>query len=184
MRVVIVPDGSEEAVLAAVPGARLLDLPQLVDVDRLVAAFTPPLEVPSPAAGDQARRNAEARVAFMREFSLLDADEVAVRAGSRATNRRATASRWVTAGQAFAVSHGGRQVYPAFQFDPDTGRPRSAVAKVISALRPVGITGWALASWWATPHDTLAWQRPVDRLADDPDAVERAAATDAATLGR
>ncbi|HMC43017.1 MAG TPA: hypothetical protein VKI20_08405 [Acidimicrobiales bacterium] len=184
MRVVIVPDGSEDAILAAVPGAQLLDVPQLVDVDRLVAAFTPPLEVASPAAADQARRNAEARVAFLREFPVLDADEVAARAGSRATNRRATASRWVTAGQAFAVSHGGRQLYPAFQFDPDTGRPRPGVATVIGALRSVGITGWALALWWATPHDTLGWQRPADRLADGPDAVERAAATDAATLGR
>ena len=90
----------------------------------------------------------------------------------------------MTAGQAFAVSHGGRQLYPAFQFDPDTGRPRPGVATVIGALRSVGITGWALALWWATPHDTLGWQRPADRLADGPDAVERAAATDAATLGR
>lgn len=184
MRVVIVPDGSEDVILAAVPGARLLDVPQLVDVDRLVAAFTPPLDVASPTAADQARRNAEARVAFMREFALLDADEVAVRAGSRAANRRATASRWVTGGQAFAVSHGGRQLYPAFQFDPDTGRPRPAVAKVIGSLRSVGVTGWAMALWWATPHDTLAWQRPVDVLADASDAVGRAAAVDAATLGR
>lgn len=184
MRVVIVPEGSEDVVLAAVPGARLLDVPQLAEVDRLVAAFTPPLEVAGPGAADQARRNADARVAFIREFALLDADEVAVRAGSRARNRRATASRWVASGQAFAVTHGGRQLYPAFQFDPDTGRPRPVVATVIQSLRSVGITGWAAALWWATPHDTLGWQRPADWLTSDPPAVARAATTDAASLGR
>lgn len=184
MRLVVVPEGSEEVVLATVPGARVLDVPQLAEVERLVAAFTPPVGVASQAAADQARRNAEARVAFMGEFVLLDADEVAVRAGSRARNRRATASRWVGAGQAFAVSHGGRQLFPAFQFDPDTGRPRPAVATVINSLRSVGVTGWALALWWATPHDSLAWERPADVLADDPEAVGRAADIDATTLGR
>lgn len=183
VRVVVLPSEGAERVVEVVPGARLIELPQFAAVEQLVASFMPPVGVVSSSVAEQARRNAVARAEFLTEFEALDAEGVAHLAGSKAGNRRATASRWQGEGSCFAVEHEGRSVFPAFQFDPATGRPRPAVVPVIRALRAVGLGGWALALWWATPHDMLDWRRPVDVLVSDPDAVVEAAETDARTSG-
>jgi hypothetical protein len=183
MRVVVVPADAAERVAEAVPGARVLELPQFETVQRLVESFMPPAGVVSSVVAEQARRNAAARAEFLSEFEALDAEGVADLAGSKAGNRRATASRWQGEGLCFAVEHEGRLVFPAFQFDPATGRPRAAVAEVIAALRSVGLGVWSLALWWATPADVLAWRRPADVLSDEPDRVIDAARVDARTRG-
>ncbi len=131
-------------------------------------------EVPPPAWFAQARRNAEARQAFLDEFGALTSDQVAALAGSQAANRRATAHRWQAEGKVFAVTHHTQVLYPGFQFDPDAGRPKRVVADVLAEL-PKAMTGWALALWWVTPTDTLGWDRPVDLLDADPEQVVRAA---------
>lgn len=183
MRVVVVSAGEAERVAEALPGARVLDLPQFAAVEQLVESFMPRLGVVASSVAEQARRNAEARADFLGEFEALDAEGVADLAGSRAGNRRATASRWQGEGLCFAVEYEGRLVFPAFQFDPATGRPRPAVIDVIRALRAVGLGGWSLALWWATPHDMLGWRRPADLLASEPDLVIEAARVDARTRG-
>lgn len=183
VRVVVVPSDAAHRVAEAVPGARVLELPQLAAVERLVQSFMPPVGVVSSMVSEQARRNAEARMAFLTEFEALDAEGVADLARSKAGNRRATASRWHAEGLCFPVEHEGRLVFPAFQFDPTTGRPRPAMADAIGWLRSVGLGGWSLALWWATPHDMLGWRRPADVLASEPDHVIEAARTDARTRG-
>lgn len=183
VRVVLVPEEAAERVAGAVPGARVLELPQLTTVERLVESFMPPVGVVSSAVAEQARRNAAARGEFLAEFEALDAEGVADLAGSKAENRRATASRWHREGLCFAVEHEGRLVFPAFQFDPATGRPRPTVAKAMTALRSVGLGGWSLALWWATPHDVLGWRRPADVLSTEPNLVMQAAQVDARTRG-
>lgn len=183
VRVVVVSTEAAERLAEALPGARVLDLPQIDTVERLVESFMPPIGVVSSAVAEQARRNAAARADFLAEFEALDAEQVADLAGSKAGNRRATASRWQGEGLCFGLAHDGRLLFPAFQFDAATGRPRRAVAEVIAALRAVGLEGWSLALWWATPHDVLAWRRPADVLIDAPDAVVEAAHVDARTRG-
>ena len=135
--------------------------------------------VPSPAWFSQARRNAEARQAFLDEFGAVTSEQIASLASSHATNRRATAHRWQKERKIFAVNHHGQILYPGFQFDPETGRPKKAIAQVLGAL-PDALTGWALALWWTTPVDLLDWARPVDRLEATPADVIRAATTEAA----
>lgn len=183
VRLVVVPADAADRVVEAVPGARVLELPQLDAVERLVQSFMPPVGVMSSTVAEQARRNAEARAAFLTELEALDAEGVADLARSKAGNRRATASRWQAEGLCFAVEHEGRLVFPAFQFDPASGRPRRAVADAIASLRSVGFGGWSLALWWATPHDMLGWRRPADVLAREPDLVVEAAQVDARTRG-
>jgi hypothetical protein len=79
--------------------------------DAVVDAVTRPT-VPSPAWFAQARRNAEARSAFLDEFGALTSEDIAAAVGSRATNRRATAHRWQAEGKIFAVNHHGQVLYP------------------------------------------------------------------------
>lgn len=183
VRVLVVPTEEAASVAERIPGARILELPQLDAVERLVDSFTPATRVvPSPVA-EQARRNAEARAGFLAELEMFDAQGVADLAGSRAENRRATASRWHGDGSCFAVEHEGRLLFPAFQFDPETRRPRPEVAEVVSALHGIGLRGWSLALWWTTPHDALSWRRPVDALRETPQDVIEAARLDARTRG-
>ncbi len=183
VRLVVVPSELVEHVAEGIPGARVLELPQFDVVERLIESFMPPAGVVSTVVAEEARRNAAARAEFLAEFEALDAEGVADLAGSRAGNRRATASRWQGERLCFAIEHEGRLVFPAFQFDPATGRPRPAVAEVIAALRSVGLRGWSVALWWATPHDALGLRRPADVLSSDPDLVIEGARRDARTHG-
>lgn len=183
LRVVVVPDEAGARVAEEVPGAQVLSLPQIEAVEQLVETLTPPVRVVSSAVAEQARRNAAARAEFLAENEALDAEGVAELAGSRAANRRATASRWQGEQRCFGVEHGGRLLFPAFQFDPATRRPVPAVAEVLTALRSIGLRGWSLALWWTTPHDALGWQRPIDVLGKAPQDVIEAARLDARTRG-
>lgn len=183
VRVLVVPTEEAESAAERIPGARVLKLPQIDAVERLVGSLTPAVQVMPAAIAEQARRNAEARFAFLAELEMLDAQGVADLAGSRAENRRATASRWHREGVCFAVEHEGQLLFPAFQFDPETRRPLSKVSEVIAALRGIGLRGWPLALWWTTPHDALSWRRPVDALRDTPQSVIEAARLDARTRG-
>lgn len=135
--------------------------------------------VPPPAWFSQATRNAEARQAFLDEFGALTSEDIASLAGSQAANRRATAHRWQAERKILAVNHHGQLLFPGFQFDPETGRPKLVVAETLAAL-PARMTGWALALWWATPIDLLDWSRPVDLLDTAGEDLVRAARAEAA----
>lgn len=77
-----------------------------------------------------------------------------------------------------AAERKGRLLYPGFQFDRRTGQPKAAVADVLAAL-PAGLRGWELATSWTDELHGLEGRRPVDVLAEDPDAVCAAAAREA-----
>jgi hypothetical protein len=124
----------------------------------------------SPAAAQQARRNAEARQELIDEFGLFDSDQLAEMAGSKAKNRSATASRWLAERRVFAVEHLGHRYFPAFQFGIDS-RPRPVVRRILEVFEPHGLEGWELALWFTTASGWLDDQRPVDRLAGAPDDV-------------
>ena len=142
----------------------------------LIEALMPvPLTVPTPAAVLQARRNAEARTALLREFGALRSAEVAELAGSRAGNRAALANRWRSEGRVLAVGVGDELLYPGFQFTSE-GRPHPGVAEALRVLRAApGLTDWQAALWFATPTGWLDGRRPVDLLDEDPAAVAEAA---------
>jgi hypothetical protein len=141
---------------------------------RLVDAMFVPRSTVSPAAVSQARRNAEARQELIEEFGLYDSDQVAEVAGSAATNRSATASRWLAARRIFTVNHRGTRLYPSFQFGTD-GHPRPVIASVLEVFEPYGLDGWETALWFTTSSGWLDDKRPVDLLTREPEQIVEAA---------
>ncbi|MGJ6127136.1 hypothetical protein QN239_31615 [Mycolicibacterium sp. Y3] len=142
--------------------------------ERLIDAMFSTTATVTSAAAQQALRNAEARQELLDEFGVFDSEQVAQLAGSTAKNRSATVSRYLAAGQVFAIEHRGGRYYPAFQFDAD-GRPRPVIAQVLAALRRYGLDGWEIALWFTTASGWLDDLRPVDLLDDDPAEVVAAA---------
>ena len=142
----------------------------------LVDQLAPRTAVPGPAWLLQARRNAAARYELLQEVGALTAEQVADLAGTRAANRRATASRWQQERQIFAVTHQGVRLFPAFQFDPEAHRPKPVVRQVLQTLpEQLMRGGWQLALWWTTPTAWLDWRRPLDLMDEQPEAVVEAA---------
>lgn len=147
--------------------------------DDVVDRLLPDTGVPEPAWLDQARRNAQLRAQFIETHGALTAEQVADATGSQAANRRQTAHRLAKAGKLFAVDWHGTLVYPAFQFDPDTGEVRPNIAEVLAAL-PDGMDGWELALWFddaVYDPDTRDHTVPLDVIDDLPRLLRLAEAT-------
>ncbi len=73
--------------------------------------------------------------------------------------------------------HGGGMAFPAFQFDPSTGRPYNIVPELLVAFAAAGVDTYTVATWLATGQDELDGRTPVSVLGDPTVAgVLRAAA--------
>ena len=149
-------------------------------VEELIEALTPQqLELPTPAALLQARRNVEARSGLLREFGALDSAQVAELAGSRATNRAALANRWRAEQRVVAVPLRDELLYPGFQFTGE-GKPHTAVgAALAELLSDPQMSDWQAALWFIAPSGWLGGRRPADLLDEDADAVVEAARREA-----
>lgn len=176
-------EGSLDAATAATLRALTNLIVHAREPERLIEALMPAgLEVPTPAAVLQARRNAEARTALLDEFGALRSHEVAELAGSRASNRAALANRWRAEQRVVAVPVGDELLYPGFQFTEE-GRPHPTVASAIGALRSdPTVSDWQAALWFAGANGWLGGRRPVDLLDDEPQAVIDAARREAEEL--
>jgi predicted DNA-binding transcriptional regulator AlpA len=64
---------------------------------------------------------------------------------------------------------GAGMAFPAFQFDPVTGRPYAALVEVLELFGSAGVDSYTVATWLATGQDELDGRTPVSLLAD-PDA--------------
>ena len=121
----------------------------------------------------QMLRNAKARDELLAEFGALTAAEVATVIGSSAKNAASRASRLHQQHKIFRVPHGGKHLYPAFQFAPDSGQPLGIIHELIEGLRPTH-TPWQIALWCVTPNVWLDNQRPVDLFQSTPDRAREA----------
>ncbi len=65
---------------------------------------------------------------------------------------------------------GGSMAFPAFQFDPDTGRGYPVIGDVLAAFETSGVDSYTVATWLATGQDELDGATPASLLAD-PTAV-------------
>lgn len=141
------------------------------NIEALVEVFlgADPLAAALPAV---AQDNAKAQARFLKTWPVLTAEGVAERAAHASANRSATASRWKSARRIFSVRAGGRDAYPAFQFDDD-GRPRPVIAAVLANL-PDTMSGWQTAFWFVGANGWLGGDAPVGRL-HDVEALVRAA---------
>jgi hypothetical protein len=174
--------GCEEVLVVAADHSVAVQLKRLATLlaqskllsSRLIDAMFVPGSTASPATARQAQRNADARQELVDEFGLYDSDQVADLAGSTASNRSATASRWLAAGKIFAVNHRGARLYPGFQFGIE-GHPRPVIATVLKMFDAYGLDGWETALWFTTASGWLDDQRPVDLLTREPEQVVDAA---------
>ena len=79
---------------------------------------------------------------------------------------------------------GGGMAFPAFQFDPSTGRPYDVVPVLLSTFAAAGVDPYTVATWLATAQDDFEYRPPTSLLADPAaaDALQRAAGRTAARL--
>lgn len=143
------------------------------NIEALVDAFLPADALAS-VMPDIEADNARAQADFVKTYPTLTSDQIAARAGHGATNRSATANRWKGEGKIFSIRFGGREVYPAFQFED--GRPRSALRPTLKELG--SRSGWQTAFWFVTPNSWLGGHAPIDRL-EDAEGLAAAAAQEA-----
>ncbi|MHB1510954.1 MAG: hypothetical protein ACYCST_16710 [Acidimicrobiales bacterium] len=62
--------------------------------------------------------------------------------------------------------HGGGMAFPAFQFDPNTGRPYDVVPALLGAFAAAGVDAYTVATWLAKCQDELDGRTPVSVLGD------------------
>lgn len=72
------------------------------------------------------------------------------------------------------VGTNGVELFPAYQFDPETGVALAVIEQVISAF-PISTTGWELAFWFHAQNGYLNGARPSDCLLVNAEAVAQAA---------
>jgi hypothetical protein len=142
--------------------------------DELAERMLPEVPVPSPAQATLAQRESQARWSMLEEFGAFTSEELADQR-SQAKNRHALANRWRSEGKVFAVELRGRQLYPGFQFDPETFAPEPIVAEVLTALPREQMSDWEVALWWVASDPWLDGDRPVDLMREDPEMVTKAA---------
>lgn len=144
------------------------------DIETLVALMMPKRPTMNAEAALQLD-NARARARFLKETACFTSKEVQEIAGHTAGNVSITASRWKRDGKVFAITHGGADLYPAFQFRDD--QPHPSVAKVLAAL-PQQKSRWQVAFWFTSSNSWLRGATPAERL-DDEAAVVMAAQREA-----
>ncbi|MYN64176.1 MAG: hypothetical protein F4X11_03995 [Acidobacteria bacterium] len=115
--------------------------------------------------------NARLRADYLQETRVLTGPEIRAASGLSPKNASEPASRWKRERRVFAVRHGGRDLYPAFQFED--GQPRPIVKRILREV-PATATGWQIALWFASGNGWLDGAEPQDRL-DAPGEVVEAA---------
>jgi hypothetical protein len=61
---------------------------------------------------------------------------------------------------------GGSMAFPAFQFDPATGRPYEVLADLLSAFSSAGVDAYTIATWLATGQEELGGRPPASVLGE------------------
>ena len=152
-------------------------------LEELVQFLAGHIIVPSVVDTQMAQRLAVRYARVLGEFGFVTAEQFADANQSRAGNRNALAVNWKKRRQVFAVRHRdesgrSREVFPLFQFEDH--KPIKVIQAVLEAFGERK-AAWKLALWFTSNNGWLAGQaRPVDLLADNPDAVVQAAQRDAA----
>jgi hypothetical protein len=122
----------------------------------------------------QARRNAVLRTDFIREVEHFTSAQIADLAESKASNRSALAHRWRAEGKVLGVEWRDQWLFPRFQFDEISGRPKPEIAATLTPFRRAGSSDWEVAAWFTGRHPWLR-ARPIDIFESEPKRVVQAA---------
>ena len=80
-----------------------------------------------------------------------------------------------TAGAAFSVRDGDAAIYPLFQFDEETGKPKAVVRELINVFDLSRHSSWELFIWLTCPTGLLGGAIPIELLETAPLQVLEAA---------
>lgn len=148
-----------------------LDDPSIDQAETYIERLMPDeVKLPEPAVLTQLYRNVRLRVHFLEHHESWDATQVAEFSGSSAKNKAATAARWRAENRIFAVTHRAELLYPAFQFDVETRRPKDVMAPLLAMFAAHDASGWQIALWLTRRHPQLG-QAPLALVDDQPDRV-------------
>ena len=127
-----------------------------------------------PASLAQAQRLASHRDALLATPVYTHATLREMRGDARESSTRTWLVRRRAAHDLFSLTHDGRTVIPAFQFD-EHGQPRPELQPILATLVGAGIQGWPLWTWLVTPTSLLSGQVPQQVASTDPKRALRAA---------
>jgi len=127
-----------------------------------------------PASLAQAQRLAAHRNALLATPAYTHESLQQVRGDAKESSTRTWLSRRRDAREAFTVSHGGRTIVPAFQFDADA-EPRPELQPVLQTLIDGGVQSWALWTWLTASTPLLSGAVPEQLVRSNPQRVLRAA---------
>lgn len=113
-----------------------------------------------------AQRRSVLRSRLLADGALTN-KEIAARRGITESSARTFVSREREKGRLFTVKQEGRVLVPRILLDPDG--QLSPVCRAVEVLVPLGMDGWELWSWLASPSGWLSGEAPADVFAADPE---------------
>lgn len=170
---------AEDMVTIQVPAGlqrRVLDAVNSMQVSRQIADLLAGSETPLSArtlASLGAREDAIRRIGV--GYGLLTSADVARLAGSRSKNPSEYASSKARDWTAIALRRAGALAFPAFQFDPRTGKTYPALLPVFAAFRDAGWDQESVALWFVGPSGRLHGREPAGLISFDMETVLEAA---------
>jgi hypothetical protein len=114
---------------------------------------------------------------FARHGGMLSGDAAARAMRHRAAQPISTIAKWIVGRELVHLDLPSGYLLPMFQFDPMELEVRPGVRGAVLELRDA-FDDWDICLWFACPNAELGDAMPVDRVADDPDGVVRAARAD------
>jgi hypothetical protein len=107
--------------------------------------------------------------------TLTDSELHAKTASLGVSNPAQVVRDWRISGKVFGVTHGGRDLFPAFQFGED-GQPLPVINEILAILnRDPHRTDWDNALWFVGDTGWLDGRRPLDCILSERPGVLRAA---------
>ena len=158
----------------------LLDVRRTEKWNAVVEALTPDLEL-SPTKLREAKMMSAARSTILESGDFAPAAAVSDLGSFSVKNPSSQPNRWKQGRQIFAITNKGVDLYPLYALSTTDGvRPLPVIAEILRALE--SRNGWEIAFWFAGLNSYLNGYAPKDIVASKPEAVLKAAITEASGL--
>jgi len=158
----------------------LLDVRRTEKWNAVVEALTPDLEL-SPTKLREAKMMSAARSTVLESGDFAPASAIAELGSFSVKNPSSQPNRWKQGRQIFALTHKGIDLYPLYALSTRDGvRPLPVIAEILRVLE--GRNGWEIAFWFAGVNSYLGGHTPKEIVATQPEAVLKAAMTEATGL--
>jgi hypothetical protein len=139
------------------------------------------------ALTDELAQKLRTQTIIVADAALLSPEQINLCHKTCDADNSPVAGDWKRQGRIFSVNNGGKEFFPAYQFD-DALQPRPIIKTILEALGDQ-IEGWNVAAWFHFPNGWLSHRdargaavavAPKDAL-DRPDDVIAAARKNRAT---